>query len=161
MAKFRRTSVRLWQTELFVIVIVVAILVLSVSLSQGLQTTLTRLGETDHLIDTSALASQLGPEFPLSAESRVRLHSAIVGFRQLYGDDVWVYAPDGTVIDSASTGGPPADALLAARVQGLKDDPAYSSMVLKPGGYVLAGTAVYDTVHRPVAVVVASGSVSR
>ena len=32
----RWRSVRLWQTELFIIVIVVAILILSVSLSQGL-----------------------------------------------------------------------------------------------------------------------------
>jgi len=158
-AASRRTSVRLWQTELFVIVIVVAILVLSVSLSQGLQTTLTRLGQTDHLIDTSALASQLSAEFPLTAESRVRLHNAVIGFRQLYGDDVWIYAPDGTLIDSVNAGGPPASALLTARTEGLKGAPSYSAMVLKPGGYVLAGTAVYDSAHRTVAVVVASGSV--
>ena len=45
MARTRRRSVRLWQTELFVIVIAVAILILSVSLSEGLQRTLKELAD--------------------------------------------------------------------------------------------------------------------
>ena len=51
--RLRRRSVRLWQTELFIIVIVVAILILSVSLSQGLQRTLVDLGESDQLSDAT------------------------------------------------------------------------------------------------------------
>ena len=73
MPSVRRPSVRLWQTELFIIVIVVAILILSVSLSQGLTGTLQQLGERTQLSNASALASQLSAEFPLTVESRARL----------------------------------------------------------------------------------------
>ncbi|TLM98466.1 MAG: hypothetical protein FDZ75_02310, partial [Actinobacteria bacterium] len=111
MPRVRRASVRLWQTELFVIVIVVAILVLSASLSQGLQRTLKQLGENDQLSNASALASELSPEFPLTVESRARLREQVRRFRLIYGDDVWVYDIDGTLIDTVHRGGPPASVL--------------------------------------------------
>ena len=160
MARARRRSVRLWQTELFVIVIVVAILILSVSLSQGLQRTLSQLGERDQLSDSSALASQLGKEFPLTVESLSRIREHVHQFRQIYGDNVWVYDIDGTVIDSAhENDGPPEEVLEEARIQGLSDSPPYSQMTLDTDGYVVAGKAVYDPDERRAAVVVTSGSV--
>jgi PAS domain S-box-containing protein len=155
----RRRSVRLWQTELFIIVIVVAILVLSVSLSQGLQRTLKQLGETDQVSDASALAAQLGREFPLTVESRARIRERVREFRLIYGNDIWVYDIDGTIIDTASGIGPPAEVLEEARVQGLADSPPYASMALEPNGYVVAGKAVYDADGRRAAVVVVSSSV--
>ncbi|MDO8964031.1 MAG: ATP-binding protein [Coriobacteriia bacterium] len=161
MAGLRRPSVRLWQTELFVIVIVVAILILSVSLSQGLQQTLKRLGESDRLSDASALASQLSAEFPLTVESRARIRTQIRHHREIYGDEVWVFGVDGSVIDSAHTGGPPANVLEEARIQGLADSPPYSQMTLKPGGYVVAGKAIYERNGRRAASVVIAGPVTQ
>jgi signal transduction histidine kinase len=160
MPTFRRPSVRLWQTELFVIVIVVAILILSVSLSQDLQRTLKTLGETEQLSDASALAVQLSPYFPLTAESRVSMRDQVHRFRLIYGGDVWVYGADAALIDSAASGGPPASVLDQARRQGLVDAPPYSSMTLQPGGYAVAGKAVYDGSGRKVASVVIASPVT-
>lgn len=156
-----RPSVRLWQTELFVIVIVVAILILSVSLSQGLQRTLTRLGETDQLSDASALASALSAEFPLTVESRGRLREQTRRFRLIYGADVWVYEVDGTLIDSVGEGVLPEDTLEDARIQGLADSPPYSRMTLERDGRVVAGKAVYDPDGRRAAAVVIASPVTQ
>jgi len=161
MPRARRASVRLWQTELFIIVIVVAILVLSVSLSQGLQSTLKDLGESDQLSDASALASELSAQFPLTVESRARLREQVRRFRANYGDDVWVYDVDGTVIDSVHVGGPSDAVLEEARIQGLADSPPYSEMMLKRGGYVTAGKAVYNADQRRVASVVIASRVTQ
>lgn len=161
MVSIRRPSVRLWQTELFVIVIVVAILVLSVSLSQGLQRTLRQLGESDQLSDASALASQLGPQFPMTVESRARLREQVRQFRLIYGDDVWVYDIDGSVIDSANEGGPGVAQLEEARIQGLADSPPYTQMNLKRGGYVVAGKALYTPEGRRAGTVVIASPVDK
>ena len=50
-----RASVRLWQTELFIVVIVVAILILSASLTQGLQRTLGDQGQAAQLRNATQL----------------------------------------------------------------------------------------------------------
>jgi PAS domain S-box-containing protein len=159
--RIRRPSVRLWQSELFVIVIVVAILILSVSLSQDLQRTLKQLGESERLSAASALAVQISADFPLSVVSRVALRDQVHQFRLVYGDDVWVYSPGGTVIDAAFQGGPAQSVLAQARTQGLADSPPYSDMTLAPGGYSVAGKAVYDGKGRKVASVVIAGSVAK
>jgi signal transduction histidine kinase len=157
----RRPSVRLWQSELFVIVIVVAMLILSVSLSQDLQRTLKQLGESERLSAVSALAVQLSSDFPLTTSSRATLDDQVHQFRLVYGDDIWVYAPDGSVIDSTHEGGPPRAALERARTQGFADSPPYSNMTLEPGGYSVAGKAVYDRAGQKVASVVVAGSVAK
>lgn len=159
MARRRRPSVRLWQTELFVIVIVVAILILSVSLSQGLQRTLRQLGESDQLSDASALASQLSPEFPLTVESRARLREDVERFRVIYGDDVWVFDRDGSVIHALNEGGPSEEVLEEARIEGLADSPPYARMSLERGGYVVAGKAIYTPDGRRAASVVIASPV--
>jgi len=161
MLRLRRPSVRLWQTELFVIVIVVAILILSVSLSQDLQRTLKTLGESERLSDVSALAVQLGTDFPLTPESRASLSERVHQFRLIYGDQIWVYAPDGTVIESAAAGGPPQSVLTQARIGGYWDAPPYSNMTLGLGGYAVAGKAIYDPTGAKVGSVVIAGPVTK
>ena len=161
MLRLRRPSVRLWQTELFVIVIVVAILILSVSLSQDLQRTLKTLGEGEQLSDASALAVQLGGDFPLTESSRADLRDHVHQFRLIYGDQVWVYTPDGSLVESAAVGGPPQSVLDQARVGGLWDAPPYSSMTLELGGYAVAGKAIYDRTGKKVGSVVIAGPVTK
>ncbi|MDR3686431.1 MAG: ATP-binding protein [Coriobacteriia bacterium] len=159
MARRVRASVRLWQTELFVTVIVVAILILSASLTQGLQRTLTDAGTASQLRNASALASQLSEQFPMTPASLQRIRSQVASYHSIYGDSVWVYATDGRVITSAVTASPPADILQAARIQGLADNPPYSTMSLKGDGYVVAGKAIYQPSGERVGTVVVSGSV--
>jgi two-component system, OmpR family, sensor histidine kinase ResE len=144
----RRPSVRLWQTELFIVVIVVAILILSSSLTQGLQRTLKQMGERQQLKNASALASQISAEFPLTVESRARLREQVRKFRVIYGDNIWVYDRDGTLIDSVHNQSPPTAVLREARLAGLADSPPYANMTLKPGGFSVAGKAIYDPDER-------------
>ena len=144
----RRPSVRLWQTELFIVVIVVAILILSSSLTQGLQRTLRQMGERQQLRNASALAAQVSAEFPLTVESRARLRELVRRFRLIYGDNIWVYDRDGTLIDSVYNARPPQAVLREARLEGLADSPPYTSMTLKPGGFAVAGKAIYDADER-------------
>ncbi len=160
MPRAARPSVRLWQTELFIVVIVVAILVLSASLSQGLQRTLRDLGKRDQLHDASALASQLGRDFPLTVESLATLREQVRQFRQIYGDDVWVFDIDGSVIHTEGEGSPREDVLEEARIEGLADSPPYSEMVLRSDGYVVAGKAIYDVDGRRAASLVTVGQVT-
>ncbi len=160
MAPLRRPSVRLWQTELFVIVIVVAILILSVSLSQDLQRTLKTLGESEQLSDASALALQLSGDFPLTSASTVSMRDHVQQFRLIYGGDAWVFGADGSLVASAAAGGPPAALLERARTQGLADAPPYSTMDLRPGGFAVAGKAVYDRSGVKVASVVIASPVT-
>ena len=61
----RRASIRLWQSGMFIVVIVVAMLVLSGSLSAGLTATLVRMADTSELRNAYALTRRLAPEFPL------------------------------------------------------------------------------------------------
>lgn len=161
MVRLKRPSVRLWQTELFVLVIVVAMLILSVSLSQELQRTLRRLEETERLSNVSALATQLGGDFPLTEQSRATLRDHIHQFRLIYGDGVWLYGPDGTLIDSSHGDGPFPALLERARISGFVDAPPYSDMTLAPGGFSIAGKAVYDRSGRKVASVVIASPVTR
>lgn len=155
-----RASVRIWQTDLFILVVVVAILILSLSLTQGLRSTLDQLGRSTVLHNASALASQLSPEFPLTVESLRRVKAQVKAFREIYADNIWVYDLDGTLMDSAASGGPPASQLEQARIQGLADHPPYTSIDLKSGGFAVAGKAIYDAAGRRAGTVVLAEPVS-
>jgi len=152
-----RASVRLWQTELFIIVIVVAILILSASLTAGLQHTLSEQGQTSQLHNATLLATQLSAQFPLTAQSTSQATAQLAEFHAIYGDSAWLYAPDGSLVGSVGVVTIPSDILTQARLQGLADSPPYTSISLKAeNGYVVAGKAVYDpTGHRSGSVVVA------
>lgn len=139
-----RTSVRLWQTELFIIVIVVAILILTASLTQGLQRTLKELAQGAQLRNASALAAQLSPDFPVTFESAQRVRTKVAEYQAIYGDSVWVYDQEGTLLVDVHEGGPPSAVIDKARKQGLADNFPFVSMDLKRDGYVVAGKAILD-----------------
>ena len=152
-----RASVRLWQTELFIVVIVVAILILSASLTAGLARILTEQGQASQLRNATLLGSQLSGEFPLSSQNASRAASQLAEFHAIYGDSAWLFAPDGSLISSAGVLTIPANVLTQARLQGLADNPPYTAISLSAvSGYVVAGKAVYDpSGHRSASVVVA------
>ena len=106
MAHRRRGSIRLWQTELFLVVIVVAMLILSGSLSAGLKVTLARMAETSELRNVSALARRLEPEFPLAVNGMTRVRELVTEYRDIYGGGIWVYDSDGKLLESAYDSAP-------------------------------------------------------
>lgn len=154
-----RASFRLWQTELFVVVIVVAILILSGSLSVGLKLTLAEMGKTNELRNASALALRLEPEFPVTVESLDRMRKSIVEYRNIYGSGIWVYDRGGMLLDSSFDSSPSSATLEAARLAGLADDPPYASMDLKPGGWVVASKVIHAPDGTREGVVVTASSV--
>lgn len=155
-----RASVRLWQTELFVVVIVVAILILSVSLTQGLQSTLEKLAQDNQKRNAVAIASDLQAEFPLTVESLQRIRAKTREFHHTYGDSVWVYGIDGTVIDSIHDEKPADKTLEEARLEGLTSSRPAALVDFEPGGFATAAMVVLDRDERRAGSVVVSESVS-
>lgn len=155
-----RASFRLWQTELFIVVIVVAILILSGSLSVGLKLTLAEMGKTNELRNASALAQRLAPEFPVTVESLDRMRKSVEEYRSIYGSGIWVYDKGGMLLDSSHDETPSATVLETARLAGLADDPPFATMELKPGGWVVASKAIYGAQGNREGVVVTASSVA-
>lgn len=138
MAERRRGSIRVWQTGLFIIVIVVAILILSGSLSAGLKATLTRMTETNELRNASAFAKRLGPEFPLGAGGTAQIRRVIAEYRDVYGGGIWVYNDRGELLESAHDGSPLEGLLESARLGALGEEKSYVLSDLRSNGWIVA-----------------------
>lgn len=138
----RRGSIRLWQTELFVVVIVVAILILSGSLSAGLKTTLTRMVETSELRNAAALAQRLETELPLGVTGTARIREVTAEYRDIYGTGIWVYDADGTLLESSYDAAPPDAVLESALLHALGEGSAYVTSDLRPNGWVVASQPI-------------------
>ncbi len=135
----RRGSIRLWQTGLFVIVIMVAILILSGSLSAGLKSTLTRMTETTGLRNASAFAQRLGPQFPLGSGGTKQVRDVIAEYRDIYGGGIWVYNDQGDLLESAFDAAPLDGVLESARLGALGKNGSYVLADLRPNGWIVAG----------------------
>lgn len=138
MPERRRGSIRLWQTELFLVVIVVAMLILSGSLSAGLKVTLARMAETSELRNVSALARRLEPEFPLAVSGTARVRELVAEYRDIYGGGIWVYDKEGNLLESAYDTAPTDAVLESARLGGLNESASYAASDLRPDGWVVA-----------------------
>jgi len=155
-----RTSVRLWQTELFVVVIVVAILILSGSLSTGLTRTLSESGRTRVLLNASALAARLEPDFPPTTESVARMRASMSEFRTIYGDSIWLFNSDGSLLASTYDVALDTATLDQAKTQGLSASQAYATIELKQGGTAVGAKIIRDADGNPAGVVVAAEPVT-
>ncbi len=138
----RRGSIRLWQTEVFIVVIVVAILILSGSLSAGLKATLTRLTETTELRNASALSQRLEPTLPIGIGGTAAVRSVLTEYRTIYGGGIWVYGPEGDLLESAYDAAPTDAALESAMIWGLDEKTAYATSDLKANGWVIASQPI-------------------
>lgn len=154
-----RASFRLWQTELFIVVIVVAILILSGSLSVGLKVILTEMGKTNEQRNASALAQRLAPEFPITVESLQRMRRSAAEYRNIYESGIWVYDKGGTLLESSYDVSPGDATLETARLAGLADEAPYASMDLRQGGWVVAAKALHGPKGSREGVVVTASAV--
>ena len=161
MPRRRRASIRLWQTELFIVVIVVAILILSGSLSAGLKATLTRMTETSELRNASALAQRLEPELPVGVGGTAGVRDAIAEFRGIYGGGIWVYGPEGDLLESEYDAAPTAAVLESALVWGLSEDAPYVTSDLTPDGWIVASQPIRQSDGELEGVVVTASNASQ
>lgn len=157
-ARRRRGSIRLWQTELFIVVIVVAILILSGSLSAGLSSTLALMAETSEIRNASALAQRLSPEFPLAADGMGRVRELVSEYRDIYGSGIWIFDAEGTLLESSFDAAPLDAHIESARLGGLGSASSYAASDLRPNGWVIASKAVNDEQGDPLAVVVTAST---
>lgn len=155
----RKASIRFWQTTLFVVVIVVAMLILSGSLSAGLRVTLTEMGTASEARNASALARRLEPEFPLTPESRERMSDILLEYRSIYDAGIWVYDRTGTLVHSAYDTAPSDGALAAARDAALVENVPYATMDLQPNGWAIAARTMLDPAGAREGVVVTASPV--
>lgn len=153
----RRGSIRLWQTELFVAVIIVAILILSGSLSAGLKATLTRMTETSERRNASALAQRLASAFPLGVDGTASVRAAIAEYRDIYGGGIWVYDSEGELLASEFDAAPTDATIESALVWGLEENSAHVVSDLSTGGWVVASQPI-ESDGQPVAVVITASS---
>jgi len=159
MRQRRRTSIRLWQTELFITVIVVAMLILSGTLSAGLKDTLSDMAQTTELRNASALAQRLEARLPTSGEGLEQIRRDIDEYRGIYDVGIWVYGPDGTLLESSHDGGPQDSDLEAARRGGLAETPSYSSIDMSEGGWAIASKPLLGPAGEAAGVVVTASPV--
>lgn len=155
----RRASIRLWQTELFIVVIVVAMLVLSGTLSAGLRTTLSRMAATTEMRNAEALARRLSDHLPIAEDTLGVVRKDIEEYRGIYGTGVWVYSRGGELIVSSFDGTPSRQRLHAAWAGGLKTRSAYSNVQMTDGGWALAAKPLRGTSGTVFGVVVTASPV--
>ncbi len=159
MPQRRRGSIRLWQTELFLVVIVVAMLILSGSLSAGLKVTLARMAETSELRNVSALARRLEPEFPLAVNGMTGVRELVTEYRDIYGGGIWIYDSEGKLLESAYDSAPTNAVLESARLGGLDESASYAASDLRADGWVVAAKPLRGPSGKPEGTVVTASDV--
>lgn len=153
-----KASIRLWQTGLFVLVVMAAMLVLSGSLSAGLRFTLSEMVKNTETRNVSSLARSLAPEFPITHESRERVGDTLLEFRSVYGTGIWVYDRS-TLVESAYDTAPSEVALARARESAMTDNIPYAETDLREGGWTIAARTVLGPAGEREGVVVLASPV--
>lgn len=138
----RKASIRLWQTGLFIVVVTLAMLVLSGSLSAGLSSTLAEMVKAAETRNVSALSRSLAGEFPAGPENRERIAAELLEYRSVYATGVWVYDRAGTLLESAYDTAPSDAALARARDAALLANAPHAETDLRPGGWTIAARTV-------------------
>ncbi len=149
-----RLTVRVWQTVLFIVVALVAMLVLYFSVLGGVRSEIVQLAEAEQVEDAAALADALRPQFPLTVESLERVTVEVERFKRIFGDDVWVYDSGGRLVESQATLGLPQELLDEAWTAGLAANEPFASVQLDEPGLATASMAVLDEEGRRVGAVV-------
>ncbi|MDZ4169219.1 MAG: ATP-binding protein [Coriobacteriia bacterium] len=161
MAPRSRGSIRLWQTGSFIAVVVVAMLILSGSLSAGLKRTLTVQVETGELRNAAALTQRLAPDFQPGTSGMANVKTTVREYRNIYGGGVWVYDSEGDLVESAFDAAPIEPVLEAARLSGSQENASYAASDLRRDGWVVASKPLTSKDGEVLGVVVTSSAVER
>lgn len=153
-----RISVRLWQTALFVTVIVVAAAILSLSVLTGLRDTMLQTERRDIAADSSAMADALASSFPVTVERLYDIRADSARLADIVGATVWVFALDTAPVHVEGSLAVPAEELDRARLAGLTDAEPYVTVDFGDAGHALAGRAIMSEEGRRVGVVVVGRS---
>lgn len=151
-----RLSLRIEQTALFVLVVLVAVAVLAFWVFGALTTQVAEVVRAQQVKDASAMAGVLGAYFPLDAQNTGELRAHVRQFGDIFEDDVRVYDAAGALVDSRVSVTVPDATLAAARSAGLNGTEPYATVDFGTNGLLIAAAPVYDHAGGKVGVVVVS-----
>ena len=150
----RLLSLRVQQTALFAVVVLVAVAVLSAWILGALSAGIADSVRSRQLKDAAGIADVLGAYFPSTASNRGELRSYVRQFGDDFGDDIRVYDLGGTPIESRQSVSVPSSVLSAARKAAAESAAPYARVDLGDRGLAIAAAPVLDRDGRKVAVVV-------
>jgi signal transduction histidine kinase len=152
-------SVRLWQTGLFVVVIVVAALIVAGSLTAGLTTSLSEQAKSEELRGATLLAARIEAGFSSTRAGIADIRGKVAEYRAVYTDGVWVFDAQGNELVSAYSGTPDKVRIVTASGPALAGT-AYTDVQLTHDGWAIAAAPVVDRSGRPMGAVVTEGPVA-
>lgn len=153
-----KISVRLWQTALFVTVIIVVGVILSVSVLAGLTETLLENERRDISSDATALATLLAQDFPVTDEGLSDIRMQIDRLSGAIGDTVWVFGLEGDPVHVQGSFDLPAEEIERARAGALAGGEPYVWVQFGEPGWAIAGQAIVSDAGTRVGVVVVGRS---
>lgn len=151
-----RISVRLWQTALFVTVILVAMLILGTTLFGALERVLEEgsVGDLDR--QTAELSRLLQDGFSTGEADRQAVAREVGAFVDIFGGDVWVLDLKGGMLYGVfETFDPRAPDLARARDAALNDDVPYAVADIEQETRLVAGRGIFLSGRRVGGVVIA------
>jgi signal transduction histidine kinase len=151
-----RLSLRIEQTALFVLVVLVAVGVLAFWVFGALTSQVAGVVRAQQIKDASAISGVLGSYFPLNAQNVGELRAHVKQFGDTFDDDIRVYDTAGALVDARPAVTLSGAALAAARSNGLSGTEPYATVDFGANGLVLAATPIYDRDGGKVGVVIVS-----
>lgn len=154
-----KISVRLWQTALFVTVVLVATLILSATLFRSLEQSVSEVSRSALKKDAKELAGSLGEYLPLTARTAPAAADRVKRFAEVFEDDVWIYSRTAelTALRVQTKGQPRdvSDVLQQARRAALERGETFAYARYSPGTNVaVASEAIRDDDGRIIGAVV-------
>ncbi len=92
-----KLSLRVWQTGLFICVVLVGMSILYYDLFGTLQTGVSSMAEAQLRRETSELAHHMETDLQ-TQKSPEKIREHLIEFIQIYEDDIWVYDAEGKLI---------------------------------------------------------------
>lgn len=132
-----RFSLRLWQTLLFITVIVVAMLTLSYSLISSTRQSVLRAGRAQLGKEVTSIALQIRPLMP-HTEHTTELSRQLAEFSTIYDVDVWLFDAQGREVITRRSRTQPGAALPAA-VDAAIEDRGYAVRLVQGGDEEMVG----------------------
>ncbi|MHB0977214.1 MAG: sensor histidine kinase [Candidatus Aquicultorales bacterium] len=114
-----KLSLRVWQTALFICVILVAMGILYYDLLGTLQTGVSSMTRSQLKREAHELAHHMATDFEMNRETK-EIQKHLIEFIQIYEDDIWIYDAKGKLVFSANDRTTPGKHLDLATSAGLE-----------------------------------------
>lgn len=139
-----KISVRLWQTALFVTVVLVAMLVLSLSLFATLERSVRQATQADLRRDLDEFTYTVRSLVAGPAAGRKQISEHIDRFSTAHGDDVWVFDAKGGLVEARERGLVPRSFVESVRTASLGADQPFTLLQFSDTDVAVGAQTMYD-----------------